>query len=620
MEYFVTHGPLVAPEVNAATLITNHMTKAQEAYRNSRDSAAKAAAHAYLVWLKTLSTVAEQEARDWMIGRIESRNYEIDAHNAEEDTLKKRVSAHKNARLADDFPNDILLKTEFATADEKELFDAELERVKALHELKAKDWANRRKVRIDARGDKEKFSVIVKYVFKFETPPDSSVASRYSQVLQWINDNTKDREALTADHIVALIQAAGGFEKVVFNMRGKWKGDATPRSTALVTSGERKVMEAHIAQKATEAAQRAPALATVELALETNSDGLVMIVGRKAEQALELVGPLRLDKQAFSSAVSHFAFSGLHSSSTTELFARLLEFGEMVSDGEATGKTENDLKMGVPLDSERVIVLLPYGETGCQLLASTRVADASVLVKATPKVSDAFGTIDEPVMLDGAKVASLKGLLGDDLLRRLITMNRDHEKPSFVVTLTNAGLTRLEHPHAKVSVDWIAVSGQSRKPLNVDGFRPSVQRLYTREELLAWYGRDFAKKHAGAAAKAKREAVDISVDGNSVLAKTADGTLHYVDSGKQAKAPVKMKFDLAMFADCLEILGKQEVFSFRAMADDGGLLSFSWEDELASWELYLPTLTADGQGLQSRRLAPMRVETDTGEEADPQVV
>lgn len=608
MNYYVATAPVSGSSVNTAQVVSDHIVKAQEAYRNSKDAAAKAAAHAYMVWLKTMSPLAEAEARDWLIAEIGKRNDEIDAHNADEEFLQNRVSYHKKKKLASFNSDDILLKTEFATIEEQKLFDDELANVTSLHELKQKDWDGRRKVRIEARQNASEFSVIVKFVFGFDSPSDSSVTTRYAQVLAWIDEDIEDSSVVTANQIFKAIQAAGGFEKVVYSMRGKGKKPTEPEASILVTAAERKLMEAHVALKATEAAKSAPALATLDIPMTCNSDGLVLIVGRQTEGQIELVGPLGVDSADFSSVISTFAHGDLPTDPCTELLSKVLQLGQMVSSGDETGKTLNDLKMEVPLLSERVLTLVPHQKAGLQLVMSARHADASVVVKATPKIAvKSFGDVSASVMLAASDVSSLASLLASSSTRGLITLSRNAEKVHFTTTIHNAALTPLKHTHATVNVEWVPIAEMAVKPLDVDGFKPSVCRAYTQADLSSWYADDFAKAHNGAAKKSKREASEVRFEGNAVLRQDAGG---YVDAGKLNKAPTTLKFDLAQIADVVSTLQTAVSASVMAFADDGGLVGFFWEDALASWELYLPTLTADGSRLQGRRLSPMTAHAD----------
>jgi hypothetical protein len=608
MNYYVATAPVSGSSVNTAQVVSDHIVKAQEAYRNSKDAAAKAAAHAYMVWLKTMSPLAEAEARDWLIAEIGKRNDEIDAHNADEEFLQNRVSYHKKKKLASFNSDDILLKTEFATIEEQKLFDDELANVTSLHELKQKDWDGRRKVRIEARQNASEFSVIVKFVFGFDSPSDSSVTTRYAQVLAWIDEAIEDSSLVTANQIFKAIQAAGGFEKVVYAMRGKGKKPPEPEASILVTAAERKLMEAHVALKAMEAAKAAPALVRLDIPMACNSDGLVLIVGRQSEGQIELVGPLGVGSADFSSVISTFSHGDLPTDPCTELLSKVLALGQMVSSGDETGKTLNDLKMEVPLLSERVLTLVPHQKAGLQFVMSARHADASVVIKATPKIAvKCLGDVTEPLMLEGANVSSLASLLSSSSTRGLITLSRNAEKVHFTTTIHNAALTPLKHTHATVNVEWVPIAEMAVKPLDVDGFKPSVCRAYTQADLSSWYADDFAKAHNGAAKKSKREASEVRFEGNAVLRQDAGG---YVDAGKLNKAPTTLKFDLAQIADVVSTLQTADSASVMAFADDGGLVGFFWEDALASWELYLPTLTADGSRLQGRRLSPMTAHAD----------
>ena len=363
----------------------------------------------------------------------------------------------------------------------------------------------------------------------------------------------EDRATVTWSQIFKAIQAVGGFEKVIYAMRGKKMTQPEVSGSVLVTAGERKLMAAYVACKATEAAKAAPALAKVEIPVDCNADGLVLIVGRQVDGQIELVGPLGLESAQFSSAIANFAHNHLPTDPSTEFLATMLDLGQMVSSGEQMGKTENDLKMGQSLQSERVLTLVPHQTTGVQFVVSARHTDASVVVRATPKIDiTRFGDVVEPVMLIAADVSSLGSLLEDATTRGLISLSRDMTTVNFTTKVQNAALDPLKHSHANVSVEWKSIANMAEKPLDIDGFKPTVCRSYTQADLATWYSDDFAKKHEGAAKKSKCEAAEVRFEGNAVVRQGTYGT--YADAGKSSKAPITVKFDLAQIADVLSVL------------------------------------------------------------------
>jgi hypothetical protein len=207
-------------QVPTATSVMANITEAKAHYRNSKDSAGKAAAYAYLVWRDCLSNQMSRESNAWLVEQVVAGNDKIGLWNNEEETLRKRVEAFKKKRLAEVNKDDLALQTSEVPED-MALIKKEQDRLKSFFEFKVKDWEARKKVPIEGRGAWMEFAVVVKFVFEFDDPADSSVASRYTQVLAWLADKLKGKTVHDVSEIVAEIDAVGGFERALHDQRGK---------------------------------------------------------------------------------------------------------------------------------------------------------------------------------------------------------------------------------------------------------------------------------------------------------------------------------------------------------------------------------------------------------------
>ncbi len=206
-------------QIDASVILAN-IAQANTAYQLSKESAARAAAYAYLVWRDTMADAASQEARNWLIEQVRTRNDAIDQHNVEEETLRKRVEAYKNGKLRELNRDDLALQ-ESEDASELALIIRERNRLTKLGELAPKAWEARKKILIEARDGSSEFTVIVKFVFQFHHVSDSDVSSRYAKVLEWIHGKFAGKTISDVTDIIGVIQAEGGFERVLHQQRNK---------------------------------------------------------------------------------------------------------------------------------------------------------------------------------------------------------------------------------------------------------------------------------------------------------------------------------------------------------------------------------------------------------------
>src|SRR4051794_22656381 len=90
-----------AHEYTAAT-VNAEISEARKSFTLSKDSAAKAAAHVYMVWHATLGEDASSQMKTWMTAAIGTANKAIESFNDEQDMLKNRAKAYHDRSLPPD--------------------------------------------------------------------------------------------------------------------------------------------------------------------------------------------------------------------------------------------------------------------------------------------------------------------------------------------------------------------------------------------------------------------------------------------------------------------------------------------------------------------------------------
>ena len=598
MSSFPLSNARTAAPVSLGT-IQHEVDQARTSFKLSKDSAAAAAAHAYMVWLDTQSPSATPLMRAEIAKQIAALNEAIDKHNAEEAKLKDRVKRYANNTLK---KTDAAAIEPTTDAERKEV-EAERATLAALTSLSDEDWQARRKVRIERRNDASLFAEIVKYVLGFDRRADASVTSRYATVLEWIDENFDDATMQCAADIVTAIKAAGGFEKVLDDQRKKDKPSDEEAAEDRACQAEA------IAQEAKAALAVAAPKAAFNMDVTHAPDGIVTLLARYVDGVVEIIGELPADEKQLERAIALFDDERLMPSyDRSEFVSRVLDLGELVREGVKTDKKVDGLKAGAALEAERVLSVLPDAATGVQLVMSARYADASVIVKATPvKQGMGFGVVASPVMLNGNARKALHKQIVKRSLRRLVDIVPESVGGELRWVACDKALIEKKRENGRRSYCFADMGAQAHKPLDVDGFKPQFSVVVDAAELRKLFDERlemWAKSESG---KKGSKVMSLEFSNGSLVHKVegaADLKLAYTGATAGVFGLTFLPRDLH---DVVKALLAQRAGSFEVSGDTGGLLCLKWTDGVGAYEVYLPTATASG-GLNAKRIEPMRCE------------
>lgn len=582
-------------------VITGHIDMAQKAYRLSRDSAARAAAHAYLVWRATLADGAPAEAYEWLKDQMMIRNEQIEAHNDAEKRLRERATAFGKGKLAELDRDDLALQ-ESEDPNQMALVIAEKNRLKKAVNYTAKEWADRQMTPISTRENASQFVPLVKFVFEFHHLRDSSVTSRYAQMLEWIHTRFKDKAVSDAEIIVEAIQEMGGFDRTLEAQRGK----VTPTVKVEDDLGgaERKLMEKYTIEKIVSAFKSASPQATVDLAAQHAQDGFVFLIGRSTGEKIEIIKELEIDEKSRKGLIAvQDAQDVLPTQAASEFIGRVVNLGELVTLEDNADKTEFDLKAGEPVKAERVMTLVPDKKSGFGIVISARRADASVVVKAYPKAEVInLGKIAAPVFIQGSKFGLLSKLVSKASDRRLFTFSQGNTNGAISWKAVNVAVDPTVSTKASRSFVWLDLATEMEKPLDVAGFRPTAEDSFSMERIKG-HATEIAGKTSADSSKTIPETVGLLLNGSK-----ADNY-----EGKTKKSFTMRVKDLGSLFNALLSQMTDEV---TMRGDTGGIVMAAFEDELARYEIYVPTAAADGKRLQNRRIEPMDFDVAVEKKSD----
>ena len=588
-----------AATVTPATVQAN-INDAKASFVLSKNSAAKAVAHAYIVWLDTQSPKARPDMTKWLHEDIEARNQVIDDYNKDLSTLKARVVKYKVGKLG---PTDVINIVPKTDAD-RQMIAAEIAMLDAVVAREDKDWQALRKVRIEARNDASSFSLIVKWVFGFERREDASITARYAKAMEWIEANIGNAVINSADDIVDLIKAAGGFEDVLHAQRGSSEDNED-------AAEDRKIINEELVKQAKVAVNQAPVKASFDMDVKHSPQGFVTLLARFVNGKVEVVGELPFDDVQLDKIVAEFNDEiVLPTNSRSEFVARVLALGELVSEGEKSSKKREGLKAGEALKSERVLALLPDAKAGVQLLVSAVNADACVVVKATPNVAIVvLGAVNGPVVLAGDKYRELGKSIRNRANRRLVDIVPDVEAGNRSWVAGNSALIAKNRDSGRRRFNFDDVAVLEDKPLDVEVFKAQFAVKVTANDFRKLYDerlKEWSDKTNGD--KAKKLMSLIFRDG-SMTYKVAGQEDHVTTTVGKCPSSVSLTFRPRDVHDLVKVLAAANAEAFDVLGDEGGLLRVKWSDSYGEYEVNIPTATSDGR-LESRRLAKIRVEVD----------
>ena len=328
---FSTSGNTASSQSVTSDLVLDQMDQARAGYTLAKDGAAKAAAHAYMVWLNTLSGQALSDIKKWFEGEIATENAKITKHNAEEAILKDRVRRLKNGTLRKDDP----LREEPKNKAERDQQEADRAERKTLFDLDDKAWAKRKQIGIELGNDLMlSFAAVVRFTFQLKGTNEASVVSRYASVLAWVDDHFEGTVPADANEVVDAIKAVGGFEAALQDYRGNTTSAMTDEDAE-----DRKIQRDAIAAEVTDAVISAPAKGVVALGDMLPVNGLVTLIGRVVNGQVEVVGQLPSSEAEINAALLQIRDGSLlPTHAASDFVARTLALGQIVQEGAKTAK------------------------------------------------------------------------------------------------------------------------------------------------------------------------------------------------------------------------------------------------------------------------------------------
>jgi hypothetical protein len=551
--------------------------EAKREYANQKSSAMKSAAYAYLTWHYGASEHAEPEMRKWLDEQIKNANAGIEKFNSDVDNDKRRAK-----ELAENTINE-------------ELSDEEKARLTELQKRTSAQWAQAKQVKIDARAGASKFTSLVKYVFCFVKPADASLVSRHAKVLEYIEQH-KDELAgvFTVDAIVALLDAAGGFEAALEKARSTEPANSDKVRAATLT-------------KIKEAMDRVDDSNELAITAKYGTNGYVFLVGRSTATGVTICGQLDISNDNEAEELLFKIDEDVIGSAepTVDFMARVVSIGELVREGREGNVTKDGTNAGEKHKVTRTYSLTNFG--GKQnMVVSARYGEASAVVHAWPKSEIIVGTVEEGqgLLLDPSTSSMTTKLFSNAARRLLMTVNvgpGDPEAPVHWKVVTD-----LNGDEESITFAWKSMYHQMHCPIDMRNFDPNstislthadLRQVYS-EYLHEWLGTKKDDKNVG-------KALTVAIDGiNFAVGHEAFGHKSYAFGSKQG-ASASLQMRPRDVVDLFRKLIELNVPHVALHCDTDGLLAASWGDNVGDYIIYLPTIDKRG-GLDRTCLGQMK--------------
>lgn len=588
-----TNGSNIRASITTTDINCN-IDRARTNFVLSKDAAGKAAAYAYVVWADTCGPQAHIDNVSWIADEIAKRNEAIKAHNKEQLDLKIRASKFVKGTL----PDDDRLNMKGANAEEEKALEAERQELLALHNRTKEEWASYRKVLVEGRDGASPFTQIVKFVFGFDRPADASLTARYAKVLEWIHERFAGERINAADDLADAIKAAGGFEDVLSVQRGNVTEDDTEAKDAEA------IAEA-ILKNAKQTALSAPSMAHFNLNVKDAPNGFVTLLGRYVDGKVEIVGEVPSEVADVEKVlVKYDAAATSPTNDHADFIARVWELGQLVGEGKLTEVTEDGTVSGKKLAEQRVLSLLPNKDAGLELMVSARLAEASVIVKATPRLERVIlGEAASPMMMPHLQGRALAKMLDNKAVRRLVTVNPKMENNNLSWVAHNKALADIQSANAIREFSCSDLIDEAHRPLDVLQFRAQFAVQVSVADFAGLY-RDRLVDWSESKAANKNERQTTLTFRDNTMTWSFEGRDNYtvLSAGKNPSV-VAMTFRSRDVHDLVKVLTKQQVASFTIKGDSSGLLMVTWSDQLGHYSVYLPTATKTNT-LEHRCVAP----------------
>ncbi len=467
-----------------------------------------------------------------------------------------------------------------------------------------------RQVLVKARTGASQFTEIVKYTLDFRQQRDDALTSRYARALESIHNRFgTSQHNNDISEIVSAVMAAGGLEAVIHAARGKVPVVAVDDRSAIADAVATRVADQLVTTQA----------AYILNNLPLSFSGLFTLFGRATGGSFEVLAQLSVPDGERAEWTQRFSADfNLQGDPRAEFVSRALALGPLVEEGAPTYHTVDDTHAGPTLKVERVVALRRSDALSVPtLVVSAKHGDANLVVRASPGPTViGLQMPEEDLVMPRDHSQKLMAMLAipnavhfTKIDEATVEASESSSGPQGVLwRVANEALDPQQTASAQFEVEWESVGLQRHKPLDIDGFSPEFEVALSTDDLSGLYEKCLADIVVAKKADAAKSGAQ------SVRVIWAKGQVEFVvDAAKQhavtLPTPCEQEATMHMrpqdLRSVVQRLLRLKVPKVTLRADTTAMLMFSWDDDLGSYAVCIPTMSANGN-LNPRCLAPMR--------------
>lgn len=576
---------------NKAINLDDLMADAYNELRTSKDRAMHAAAHCYMIWVETHSA----QGKAWFEAKVKHANEAIEAHNRDVDKDRKEVANFK----AGDLKSEHVALYEGTDAEALKLKADAIGRINAYSKLIDEKRAPKKKVKIEQSKTGNEFTMVVKLVFRFTEAADASLVSRYASVCAFIHEKCKGNTTLDVATIVAVLEAAGGFEvSLRHQVKAKQAGKSGVDTDAI------KAMTTKAKEENKAAVENMQPLSTFAMSVKTKAEGYTVLLARTNGDLVEVIGEAPVTTDQITKMATAFEAPSSNPRPATNFVQRVLSLGDLV--GGVVGQPSEGQK-------ERKLVLCSDLDGKTQLMVSLKGGSANVVVHAVPNETVNIGHVPGMVFLSHDKLQLLSDRLSNELYRRFTAIEPDASpmiKGGTKATsklawhLVNAALVDANGLPKRETLYWSSFGANSEMPIDVEAMNVKTRLIVTRDALDCYWDDVLSKVAGYTAAEKKTKVATLKYERGSLLLdvpakeNAEQGVVVDID------AATELDFRCNDLANLVQKLKGLMVDQFTFEFDENGLMAITWSDELGSYAVFQPTVMEGGM-LNPKRLAKL---------------
>lgn len=466
--------------------------------------------------------------------------------------------------------------------------------------------AEQKKIKADGPGGVTSIPAVVRFIFTFNTPKTKMMASRYTTAVNWVERHFSGEEANLdlPTKVAERIVQEGGLNAIIEAQKAFENDDPDAKKRR---EEEEKIATAVHTRKIA-SLKSDPSLATVPAGNVVDHDGLVLLVGRRNGTSIDVLHPINADKNILDQAINSgldLSISGTDHSA--ELIGRMLRLGSLVD--EAKGKSSipanrGDVADDNNLDITRTMTLRQTAQGKSEIIVSPRRASSSLMVSAVAK-NGALPSVDKPMWLLTRDRKRCESHFADKNKRWLFKVDFENrpkvdddgmERQRLFMNVTNSAVTDSDKKPKEEGFYWSDFSKVMDQPLaRAESFSPQfsvglsldqIREAY-REFLMGWRkARQDKKKHA--------DTIHIAFKDGEMILSAERATKLTIPTQSNVPQPHSMQFRAEDLVKLFERLIEQKTRQFTLNGDDTGMLQITWTDELADYDLSIPTVMSEG--------------------------